>query len=1004
MYSSPDPLFPYYSRMLHDLVLTAANAAQARGYAAQLRSRAASGALPKETKWHVIADPGGKRVGSGASTLWALHQLATSIRGARGPSENPFRGRRILVIHSGGDSRRLVAYAGQGKVFTPLPCSTPAGAPATLFDLILANLLKLRWNEAGGVLLAAGDVLLTFDPAEVDLQLPGVVGVAYPGPIDRARGHGVYVAGAEGRVTDFLQKPDLETAQQRGAVDAAGRLLIDTGLIHLDPEAALRWFTAARGGLLRDIARGSVRGLDLYEQLLMALPARFDRARYLAAVLRRPEDRARLTRLHRALHGQPFRVNVLSYCDFFHAGTNREMLANVSTLGRTAKEYGFANLDRAVVARRASIEGSFVFNSVLTSARIRVGRGCLIEASHTEQPVQLVGRNMLVGLPPAYRGAVRLPEGWGLVCLPVRGGSWSVVAFGVDDDFKTPIDAGGTLGNRPLRELLRRANLSEREVFTGQGRTLWDAKLWRVGPLSAVVRDTRWLIDSGRPPQHWRRGQRMDMARLLTLIDHDRLIAHRALLQRLADLHRLGERLTADPWLPARHLLDALHAPAQAALAMTQIDLCLRRESRALAQARLWRLSAGIAQRFPRTAGRLGAAARASEALAAVRRSIEQAVPDPPAPCRAAILPDQVVWATTPVRIDFQGGWSDTPPICTELGGSVVNAAITLNGQYPVQVMAKLLEEPVIRLNSIDLGSSLTLRSTAEVLDHHDPRHWSALPKAALLLSGVSPHREGLSLRQALERLGGGLDVTLFSSLPKGSGMGTSSILGAAVLACLARVLGENLCTDRLIARTSLLEQRMTTGGGWQDQVGGVTPGIKLIRTLPGADQTPSLNWAVFDRAPGSPFRECQLLYFTGIKRMARDILHKVVARYLERDPEAIEVIHRLKDGALRTKAALDGRNYEDFAACVEEYWTLKKRLDPGSTNDTIEALLRPLRGLLLGKVLPGAGGGGFVYMLARDERAARRVRDLLTRHPPTPQARFFDFDVDAKGLHVTVL
>jgi fucokinase len=298
----------------------------------------------------------------------------------------------------------------------------------------------------------------------------------------------------------------------------------------------------------------------------------------------------------------------------------------------------------------------------------------------------------------------------------------------------------------------------------------------------------------------------------------------------------------------------------------------------------------------------------------------------------------------------------------------------------------------------------VTIRSTAELLDHSDPEHWAALPKAALVLAGVGPDNARIPLRRWLKVLGGGLDLTIFSALPKGSGLGTSSILGAAVLACLGRVLGEPYSSDRLIALTSILEQRMCTGGGWQDQIGGIMPGVKLIRTRPGADQTASVSWTVFDMSSGSPLRERLLLYFTGRKRMARDILHHVVARYLARDALTRRTVAELKDAALQMKADLDARNVDAFARGIERYWTLKKQIDPGSTNPQIDALLRRVDRWTAGRVLPGAGGGGFVFLVARDPDAAQAIRHSLTRRPPNRLARFFEFDVDNAGLKVTVL
>ncbi|HPS08376.1 MAG TPA: bifunctional fucokinase/L-fucose-1-P-guanylyltransferase, partial [Kiritimatiellia bacterium] len=349
-------------------------------------------------------------------------------------------------------------------------------------------------------------------------------------------------------------------------------------------------------------------------------------------------------------------------------------------------------------------------------------------------------------------------------------------------------------------------------------------------------------------------------------------------------------------------------------------------------------------------------------------------------------------------------GWSDTPPICTERGGAVLNAAVTLNGLYPVQVMAKLNTAGCIRLSSIDLGERKEIRTTEELLDHRDPHDWAALAKAALILAGIGPSRTEEPLAQWLKALGGGLDLTIFSSLPKGSGMGTSSILGAAVIACLDRVLGVPFNTDRLVRMASILEQRMCTGGGWQDQVGGIMPGVKLIRTEPGPDQTVSLRWTVFDMSEGSELKRRCLLYFTGQKRMARNILQNVVSGYLARDPLVLQTVEDLKEAATAAKEALDAQDIDGFARGVARYWELKKRIDPGSTNAPIEALLRSVEKETQAALLPGAGGGGFIFMIAKSAAAAERIRRVFGANPPNPHARFFDFDVDRQGLKVTVL
>ena len=387
-----------------------------------------------------------------------------------------------------------------------------------------------------------------------------------------------------------------------------------------------------------------------------------------------------------------------------------------------------------------------------------------------------------------------------------------------------------------------------------------------------------------------------------------------------------------------------------------------------------------------------------------VAEEVSRSVQLPTVPRGAAILPDQVVWVTSPVRIDFAGGWSDTPPICLEQGGTVLNAAVTLNGQYPIQVMAKLSTARRIRISSIDLGESRVFTTAAEIQNHADPNDWCAIAKAALILAGIVPSRRGASLGKWLATFGGGLDLTIFSALPKGSGMGTSSILGAAVLACLDRVLGIPYDAGRIIRMTSVLEQRMQTGGGWQDQIGGLLPGVKLITTSPGLDQTPVVRQIAFDAEGKQDLSSRCLLYYTGYKRLARNILDKVVNRYVLRSEGILDVIAAIKRGALSAADCLTRHDLTGFEKQVREYWDLKKRVDPGVTNAEIEKLISRVRKEAGAVLLPGAGGGGFLLVIAHSAAAARRLRADLEANPPNACARVFDFDIDYVGMKVTVL
>lgn len=115
------------------IILTASNENQAVGYRSQIESR--RDVLPPETHFAVIPDEGNVRVGSGGATLSVLRYIYKREEELKGVGS--FKGLRILVIHSGGDSKRVPSYSALGKLFSPVPHKLPNGKSSTLFDEFL---------------------------------------------------------------------------------------------------------------------------------------------------------------------------------------------------------------------------------------------------------------------------------------------------------------------------------------------------------------------------------------------------------------------------------------------------------------------------------------------------------------------------------------------------------------------------------------------------------------------------------------------------------------------------------------------------------------------------------------------------------------------------------------------------------------------------------------------------------------------------------------------------
>jgi len=321
-----------------------------------------------------------------------------------------------------------------------------------------------------------------------------------------------------------------------------------------------------------------------------------------------------------------------------------------------------------------------------------------------------------------------------------------------------------------------------------------------------------------------------------------------------------------------------------------------------------------------------------------------------------------------PLRIDLAGGWSDTPPICYENGGCVLNAALALEGCRPVVAEVRRIAEREVRVESVDLGERGVLKKRSEIYGKKDPHDWCALVKSALSVVGY-------------EFAQGGLEIRIFADVPKGSGMGTSSILGAALTEALLTVAGKAHDADTVGLKTLELERVMQTGGGWEDQFGALYPGVKLIETKPGKKQVFRVRrlGAKAEAAFAKYLRDYGVLYFTGQKRMARNVLRGVLDFYA-RNPDGIAhaIVRELKKDARRSFAALAKGDFTTFASVVNSYWMQKKALDPGSTNPQVESIIARIAPWTAAVTLAGAGGGGFLFAMARSKAARAKMIKVL--------------------------
>jgi hypothetical protein len=411
----------------------------------------------------------------------------------------------------------------------------------------------------------------------------------------------------------------------------------------------------------------------------------------------------------------------------------------------------------------------------------------------------------------------------------------------------------------------------------------------------------------------------------------------------------------------------------------------------------------------------------------------------------------------TPVRMDLShSGWSDIFFLGMDFpeGARVLNISIDLSARNlgspkpPVEACFRIIDQPVLRLVSVDLQCSAELASIAEVFDFaHD---YLGLLKAAVIASGiVPPGMEGATqpLTDVLTRLTGrpGLGIEIVSKvndIPRGSRLAVStSLLACLISLCMRatnqiRTLTSGLSEDdrRLVAGRAILGEWLAgSGGGWQDS-GGVWPGIKLIHGVVAQEGDPEFGISRGRLLPDhqilgpqevSPETREQLqqslvLVHGGMAQDVGPILEMVTEKYLLRSErewharsEAAlildDLIARMKAGDIHAIGALTERNFNGPIQTII----------PWAGNLYTDTLIRRVRAEMSNDfwgfwMLGGMSGGGMGFLFAPDAKAMAkdRLQAIMsaTKHemehavPFAMEPVVYDFAINEHGTQSTLL
>jgi len=365
---------------------------------------------------------------------------------------------------------------------------------------------------------------------------------------------------------------------------------------------------------------------------------------------------------------------------------------------------------------------------------------------------------------------------------------------------------------------------------------------------------------------------------------------------------------------------------------------------------------------------------------------------------------DRTFCVEAPLRLGISSAnASDNHLRSKEQGGKTLNAGIDLQMEGenqatpPLRVTARRLSEPQLILRSL----SMDFKADFEASRRGDAAAQSELffayrrggdealrlVKQALVHTGIVRRGSEDVIRDISAFTGGGLEITTQSKVLQGSGLGTSSILAAAVLKILYRLCRHPFATPdqeypALYDQALLLEQDLGLNSGWQD-ARGVCGGPSAVKDFyaPPAEDLPAPERTFLTEVDEEAFTERVILFDTGIARAATRGLNVVLDAYLSRDPQRYAAIRESLEIHDRTVAALRAGDYPALGEMATRYWQLRCTLDPGATNDSLQYLFESpnIAEVSEGGLITGAGGGGFALLIAREGKS-EELRDRLNK------------------------
>lgn len=961
-------------------IITTFSETQAESYRALIKNRIDHGLYPPMINFLVYADPQDGNIGSGGATILGLKRYLQS----RKPGIDD---ETILIIHAGKKHSQIPFYAPEGVLFTPLPFPSSSIIPPVVLDLHLSLFLRYPWNS-GEVVTISADVIADFDTFELEENRGDICGFATRAPILKALNHGVFKFDSyRSNIINYFQKADLEFLQKNALLEGTGECAVDMGIISFSKNfiSALNktsLIKTADGKEFPDLLETGSVSFSLYLELITATLLDMDFTSFCAQVSRRSKiPQELLSQFFDIFSKFNLRAHIARTATFLPLSSVPDFFQSCAELREKELQLFYAR-----DFQELQIPGTpdlIIYNS--NQFTLPVGHHKLIIGESVQNCTleNVLGNNLFIGI-SNWSSDFTIPEG---ICIDQRtiDNDNVKIVTGIEDTFDFDIqDYQIIFSGKPFYQWLDDHNLTIEDIWEdGEPRNLLHARLF-VKNCSDDFLSGYWTKVPGKQwSEAFRSSKRYSIEQINSQTDpvkRDQLRNKiRCILLRKQILEGKGWNTTSINDFTAAFSDNSAIEILNSYYHSTDNYLLKLYRNRLLEE-----LSPDLSEEIK-------PCFRVSETSTDPFRFINQG------PGK-----EKTVLAQCPVRIDLAGGWTDMPPFTLKHGGAVVNFSANLYNKTPVQVFCRKTSFPEIILFSIDKGCREVI-TDFQNLDTSNESSVFSLQKSVISETGFSKrfHPDSPSLHDLLEKIGFGIELTTFCPIAQGSGLGTSSILASTILAALCQLLGRNSDLIGQIHTIIGLEQRLKAGGGWQDQIGGITGGLKLIESKPGLIPDP----LVYHLDPSFLSSNLDLftLYNTGTSTPSDQIMTEASRKMSANIPSIDFTLHYLKQLAKDARIVIETNNLHSLANIIDSGRRAGSLIFSANKNPVLDDLLRDALLFESAVKFTGAGGGGHALFLSPNLHRANALREFLSK-PKESKASVVPFSINERGLEITIM